>query len=129
MAHSLEVRVPLLSQKVVEFVTELPIEYKIHGTATKRIIKDAFKDLIPPEIITRKKMGFEVPVGEFLRNELRDMYNDTVSAASLGDLGLNPQTAQRIYDEHKAQKKDHSQLLWSLMVLCGWHNRRNHSTR
>ena len=128
MAHSLEVRVPLLSRKVVDFVAQLPIEYKIDGAVTKRILKDAFKDLIPSDIIERKKMGFEVPVGEFLRNELADMYNDTVTPSPLRDLGLNPQTAQRIYNEHKAQKKDHSQLLWSLMVLCRWQNRRSYAS-
>ncbi|MCZ7597016.1 MAG: asparagine synthase C-terminal domain-containing protein, partial [Gammaproteobacteria bacterium] len=60
MSHSLEVRVPLLSADVVDYVTALPVDYRISGTTTKRILRDAFRDCLPAEILDRSKMGFEV---------------------------------------------------------------------
>jgi len=120
MAHSLEVRVPLLSVDLVDFVTGLPIEYKISGQTTKCILRDAFKDVLPAAVLNRRKMGFEVPVGEFLRNELRDMYNDVVTPTALNDLGLNHSAATRALNDHAARRADHTELLWSLLVLCWW---------
>jgi len=120
MAHSLEVRVPLLSADLVDFVSGLPIEYKITGRTSKRILRDAFKDCLPEPVLNRPKMGFEAPVGEFLRRELRDMYGDVVTATALSDLGLNPSVATRLFDEHANRRSDHTELLWALLVLCWW---------
>jgi asparagine synthase (glutamine-hydrolysing) len=123
MAHSLEVRVPLLSADLVDFVTGLPIDYKITGRTSKRILRDAFKDCLPASVLNRPKMGFEVPVGEFLRRELRSMYSDVVTPSALSDLGLNPPVAARLFDEHAARRADHTELLWALLVLCWWKRR------
>ncbi len=120
MTHSLEVRVPLLSREVVDFAAGLPVEYKLRGTTTKRILRDAFRDALPEPVLRRRKMGFEVPVGEFMRNELRELYGDTVTPAALGDLGLEPAAAQRLFDEHAARRQDHADALWALLVLCHW---------
>lgn len=121
MAHSLEVRVPLLSRDLVEFVTALPIDYRISATRTKRILRDAFRDVLPESILHRKKMGFEVPVGEFLRHELRDMFNDVVTPATLDAFGIDSQAVSRFHDQHTRRRADHTELLWSLLVLCKWH--------
>lgn len=118
MFHSLEVRVPLLAADVVQYVTSLPVEYRIRGTATKQILRDAFKDVLPPSVLTRRKMGFEVPVGEFLRNELRPMFMDTVTPAALGRYGLSHAIAGQLYTEHAGRHADHTELLWALLVLC-----------
>jgi asparagine synthase (glutamine-hydrolysing) len=123
MLHSLEVRVPLLSVDVVNFAAALPIEYKMQGSRGKRILRDAFADVLPETILHREKMGFEVPVGEFLRNELAPMYRDVVTPATLADLGLNPSTAKRLYDEHLRRRADHNEILWDLLVLCHWKGR------
>jgi asparagine synthase (glutamine-hydrolysing) len=120
MMHSLEVRVPLLSVDLVNFAASLPIEYKIQGPHGKRILRDAFADVLPEPILKRKKMGFEVPVGEFLRNELREMFHDTVTTEALGDLGLNPAVAERLYETHCWRNGDHTEILWALLVLCHW---------
>lgn len=123
MLHGLEVRVPLLSRDLVEYVTSLPIEYRIQGKQTKRVLRAAFCDVLPAAVIQRGKMGFEVPVGEFLRRELADLYRDTVTSGSLRDLGIDPPTAQAAYTDHAGRRADHTELLWSLLVLCGWHRR------
>lgn len=120
MFHGLEVRVPLLSVEVVNFAAALPIEYKIAGSNGKRILRDAFANDLPAPILQRKKMGFEVPVGEFLRNELRDFYRDTVTNAALGDLNIDPLIAARLFDDHLHRRADHADLLWSLLVLTRW---------
>ena len=124
MAHALEVRVPLLSPDVVDYVAGLPLAYRIRGTSGKRILRDAFAGLLPGQVLTRRKMGFEVPVGEFLRTELRDMFHDLVSRETLGDLGLSHAAAIKAFDEHAARRRDHSGLLWALLVLGHWHARR-----
>jgi asparagine synthase (glutamine-hydrolysing) len=120
MYHSLEVRVPLLSADVVDYVSGLPVEYKIQGTVGKRILRDAFRGHLPDVIFERPKMGFEVPVGEFLRHELRDMYASTVTANALGEFGINPQAAARACDDHLHRRRDRTELLWALLVLCWW---------
>jgi asparagine synthase (glutamine-hydrolysing) len=120
MFHSLEVRVPLLSTDLVEYVSGLPMEYKIRGTQRKRILTDAFRDALPEAILSRRKMGFEVPVGEFLRHELRELYTQTVTPDALSSLGLNPASAARLYDDHLHRRRDSAEALWSLLVLCRW---------
>ncbi len=120
MAHSLEVRVPLLSTDVVDLATCLPIDHKLTGTTTKRILRDAFRDVLPEPILHRGKMGFEVPVGEFLRNELRPMFLDVVTPAALTDLGLEPATASELLDRHTQRRGEHTEILWALLVLCWW---------
>ncbi len=125
MTHSLEVRVPLLSADVVSFACSLPLEHRISGTAGKRVLREAFRDLLPPPVLTRPKMGFEVPVGEFLRHELRDMYHDRVTPAALTSLGLNPATAAKLFDDHLHRRRDSAEILWALLVLCDWHQRQH----
>jgi len=120
MYHSLEVRVPLLNADLVNFVTGLPIDYKIVGTNGKRILRDAFRDVLPEAILNRSKMGFEVPIGEFLRNELKEMYHDVVTPSALKDLNINPQTADRLYNNHLQRRAERADLLWALLVLCWW---------
>lgn len=124
MYHSLEVRVPLLDAGLVGYVTGLPVHYRVEGTRTKRILRDAFRDLLPDEVLSRPKMGFEVPVGEFLRDGLRDMYHDVVTPEALRALALNPDAAARLDEEHRARRADHADVLWALLALCYWHAHR-----
>lgn len=123
MLHNLEVRVPLLSLDVVNFAASLPIEYKMQGSLGKRILRDAFRDILPEPILHRAKMGFEVPVGEFLRDELSEMFHDTVTPQALQSLELDPAVAARMHDEHARRRADHSEILWALLVLCHWQQR------
>ena len=123
MYHSLEVRVPLLSTDVVDFATALPIEYKISGSSGKRILREAFRDVLPTPVVHRSKRGFEVPVGEFLRRELREMYHDVVTPSLLGEFGLDSAAVDRLYEDHLTRRQDHNELLWALLVLCRWKHR------
>lgn len=120
MAHSLEVRVPLLSADVVAFANVLPIEYKLGPGQGKRILRDAFRDVLPESILTRGKMGFEVPIGEFLRHELREMYESVTSGGALQGLGIRENIARALYDDHLNRREDHADLLWALLALGRW---------
>src|ERR1700736_5997638 len=78
MANSLELRVPLLDHLILEFAAALPVEYKVKGWQTKRILKKAFEGRVPPEIVSRKKTGFPVPYPKWLRNDLKTYVRDVL---------------------------------------------------
>lgn len=129
MFHSLEVRVPLLDRDLLEKVVPLPSEFKVWRGLRKRLLVDAHRDWLPHEILERPKKGFEVPMGEFLRGPLRDMFHDTVTRSTVESFGLFDYDAiQRIYADHCARRGEHADLLYSLLVLCWWY-RRTRSSR
>jgi asparagine synthase (glutamine-hydrolysing) len=124
MLYALEVRVPMLDPSVVEYVASLPVQYKIDPTqrdGQKRILRDAYRDVLPAEVLLRKKMGFEVPIGEFLRGPLRDTYCDAVRADVLGDLGIDPRTAEMLWQDHQARRHERADILYALFCLCRWY--------
>lgn len=124
MRHALEVRVPLLDTSVVELAAGLPIEWKMGGGAQKRILRDAYRDVLPVEVLERGKMGFEVPIGEFLRGPLRDAWQEAVRDDVLQDLGLRPDTARAIWSDHQARRHERADILYALFVLCRWEQNR-----
>jgi asparagine synthase (glutamine-hydrolysing) len=124
MANSLEARSPFLDHVLMEFVAKLPAGYKIKGFVKKYILKKAIKDLIPPENIHRKKMGFGVPVGEWFRGELRGFLQDTLlSQTSLGRGYFKPTVIKDMIQLHILRKADYTFQLWLLLMLELWHQR------
>ncbi len=82
MAHSLEVRPPFLDHRIVEFAASLPGSLKIRGTQQKIILKQLMKNKIPTSIVRRKKVGFDIPVHEWLRGPLRDMMMEVIQTGT-----------------------------------------------
>jgi len=124
MGHALEVRVPLLDPAVVHLAMSLPADFKLAGRGGKRVLRDAYRDLLPAPVLSRKKMGFELPIGEFLRNELRDLFGDVVTREAVQRFGcLNWTGVQRLYDEHRSRRGEHADILYALLVLCWWDRR------
>ncbi|PSQ32050.1 asparagine synthase (glutamine-hydrolyzing) [Halobacteriales archaeon SW_6_65_46] len=121
MYNSLEVRVPFLDTSLVEYVQGLPISYKITARDRKRILKHAFSDLIPPEIRSRSKQGFEMPIGEWFKNELEEDFRSTIS--QLDCLMIENDAVMSIHDRHVSGKRDYEWLLWNVYVFARWHNR------
>ncbi len=122
MAHSLEVRVPYLDQKIVEYVERLPSNYKIRFGNRKWIHKQVCSDYLPKQIINRKKRGFAVNVvdkwfKESLSNEFDNMLLDNNSRMYKF---LKPQGVQSLYKDHTAGKADNHKILFSLIVLEKW---------
>jgi asparagine synthase (glutamine-hydrolysing) len=125
MAHSLEVRVPFLDHRLVEFATALPIETKITSSIQKRIVKDAFAHLLPPPLLTRPKRGFEVPMLAWLRNELRPMLDDLLGGGFLEEQGLfhPPTVAQLRRQLYSRNPKDAAARIYGLLVFQYWWRR------
>jgi asparagine synthase (glutamine-hydrolysing) len=121
MAHSLEIRVPFLDNEVVEFANTLPDNQRIRGRSRKWLLKEAFKDVIPAEVFQRFKRGFGVPVGRWLRSELRDYYVDLVlSGKSRVNRFLQMRTVEACFQAHLRGTHDYSGLLWKCLVLEIW---------
>jgi asparagine synthase (glutamine-hydrolysing) len=122
MANSLEARSPFLDHEAMEFAARLPVEIKFRGGRLKSLLKRAFADLLPPENVNRRKMGFGVPVGQWFRGPLRDLLRDALlSPRSLERGYFLESEVRRLVDEHLERRADHSFQLWNLLMLELWH--------
>jgi asparagine synthase (glutamine-hydrolysing) len=121
MAASIESRVPFLDHPLVEFTARLPERLKLRGRTTKYILREAMKNILPAEILTRGKMGFPVPVGAWFRGQYRGIVDDLVLSPRALDRGLFEPAAIRSLVARHAAGEDHSERLWSLVNLEIWH--------
>ncbi len=122
MACSLEARSPLLDHKVMEFAARLPARCKVRGTTLKYLLKRAASRLLPPEVLHRRKMGFGVPVGSWMRHELRPMLEDLLLAPDARTRRwFQPGPLRQLVEEHVQGKQDHAFPLWALLWLETWH--------
>ena len=121
MAASIESRVPFLDDHVVEHVAALPGWLKLHGVQTKAVLRSAVRDLIPPSILARRKMGFPVPVGRWLRGRFWPVVREFVlSPRALSRGLLDPKQVHRLAVEHRSGAEDHADRLWLLINLEIW---------
>ena len=121
MAHSLEIRVPYLDNEVIEFANSLPDDQRIRGRSRKWLLKQAFGDVVPPEVFSRFKRGFGVPVGHWLRNELREYYQDRVlSTGALIRRYLQMPTVEACFRDHQRGTRDYSGFLWKCLLFEIW---------
>ena len=118
MAHSLEVRVPLLDHHFVEWAAGLPREMKLNGSDGKHVLKRAVSTLVPRDVLYRPKMGFAVPLARWFREDLRDTVRDRLLAGSLADTGFfDMGMVESVVRAHQSRLRDYSVLLWSLMIF------------
>ena len=121
MMHSLEVRVPFLDPLVVEAALALPITARIDRGIRKRILIDAYRGILPDEVLDRPKQGFEVPMGELFRGPLGDMFQDVVNARVVDSFGiLSFRGITDVFQQHRQRRTDHADLLFALLSLCWW---------
>jgi len=121
MAASVESRVPFLDHNLVEYVVSLPAESKVRGWQTKLILREALRDLIPAQIRTRRKMGFPVPVGSWLKNGFRSIVDEFVtSPRAAGRTLFDPDFVRRMAEEHRMGRAPHGTRLWLLINLEIW---------
>jgi asparagine synthase (glutamine-hydrolysing) len=121
MAAGLEVRVPLLDHRVLEFSAGLPENLKYRNGNGKYLLRKLLARYVPPELFTRPKMGFAVPVGQWLRTELKEMLQDCLAADRLRREGLfDTDLVSGILDEHLSGKQNHQHRLWSLLMWEMW---------
>ncbi|HJQ70473.1 MAG TPA: asparagine synthase (glutamine-hydrolyzing), partial [Blastocatellia bacterium] len=123
MAASIESRVPFLDHKLVEFVSSLPVRMKLRGLTTKYILRRSMRDRLPKEILTRKKMGFPVPVGRWLRGGFRHLLDEYVLGGRASDRKIfDPRFVRSLVARHLAGE-DHSERLWMLINFEVWQRR------
>jgi len=122
MANSLEARSPFLDHTLMEFAASLPSELKLKRVNTKYLLKQLLKDILPPEILKRKKMGFGVPLDRWFRRELKEMAYDTLLSQSALNRGyFKRESIEKLLNEHVSMKADHSYRIWALLFLELWH--------
>ncbi len=118
MAHSLEVRVPLLDHEFVEWAATVPASLKLQGREGKAILKSAFSDRLPEAVLYRPKMGFAVPIVRWLRQELRERVRARLLDGRLADTGLfDMDYIGRMIEQHQAGRRNFAVPLWALMIF------------
>ncbi len=121
MLHSLEVRAPFLDKDAAEFAARLPVSRKLHGFKRKWLLKKAFAELLPDEILYRNKRGFQIPVAQWLRGRMRPLMEDLLSESTLKAQGIfNHQAVRALMDEHVSGRADLRKPLWTLLVFQLW---------
>lgn len=121
MAHALECRQPFLDHRLVELAASLPIQLKFRRGRGKRLLRDAFGDLLPKEIWNRPKMGFGVPLDHWFRDQLREMTQDLLLGPTAAGRGLfRPEVVRTMIEDHVAGTANHAYRLWCLLVLELW---------
>jgi len=122
MAHSLEARVPFTDPELTEFMARVPARLKLPGMEKKRLMKLAMAEILPPEILRRKKVGLEMPYSRWLAAELKDLLLDYCGAERVAAVGLfRPEAVGALVDEHLTRRHDHGRPLWALLNFMMWH--------
>jgi asparagine synthase (glutamine-hydrolysing) len=122
MAHSIESRVPLLDNQVIDFAATIPASMKIVNGRRKHILKEAVRDLLPADILNRRKQGFGVPLGVWFSGGLTGVFADVLNAPTTRQRGyFEPAFVDRLLGEHLQGKRDHTLRLWQLLMFELWH--------
>jgi len=121
MAASLEVRCPMLDHLFCEFATKIPTAWKCQDAKGKRILLEALGDRLPPELLTRGKMGFGVPLDQWFRGPLRELVHDSVLGKKFLDRDIvSPDFARYLIDEHESGRRNNCHQIYALLMLELW---------
>ena len=126
MAHSLEVRPPLLDHRIVEFAASLPEEFKIRGFQQKFLLKEVMRGKLPQVVLERKKTGFDIPAHDWFRGTLRRPLLDTLTPAAIEATGIfDAREIERFIQDHMERRTNVGYHLWGLLTLFLWMKRWN----
>jgi asparagine synthase (glutamine-hydrolysing) len=129
MAHSLEVRPPFLDHRLVEFAASLPESYKVRGSGLKFVLKELMKGKLPPAILARKKVGFDIPAHEWFRGVLKPLLLDTLTEQAVKDTQIfRWEGVQAVIKRHMERRDSFGYHLWGLLILFLWIKRWNIQT-
>jgi asparagine synthase (glutamine-hydrolysing) len=124
MAHSLEARPPFLDTRILEFANSLPDHFKIRGSQTKYLLRRLMKDKLPKSILQRPKVGFDIPVHDWLRGVLKPLLLDTLSQKAVAESNLfDWYVVEELLREHMERRANWGYHLWGLMILMMWMKR------
>lgn len=122
MAHGIEARVPYLDHTMVELAAQIPARYKMDYFQEKYILKRAMKDVLPREVIKRKKERFFVPIDDWLSKDLKEYARNSILTSPLTkEHVLNKEYIEKIFRNHSDSKLYYSRQIWNLMNLALWH--------
>lgn len=128
MAYSVEVRSPFLDYRIVEFARTLPICFRFNKGSRKIILKDILKEYIPEEVFEAPKKGFSIPIGDWIRNELKDEFIKNLSDKHLNKINnLNIKKFKKLLEDHLSSKEDYSTYIWRVYVLSKWYQKNESS--
>jgi asparagine synthase (glutamine-hydrolysing) len=118
MAHSLEVREPLMDHPLVEWLATLPSSFKVKGNESKRLLKKAMEPQLSREVLYRSKMGFAVPLARWFRGPLRAAMRAALIGGRLAESGcFNPGYLAQLLAQHESGARDHSTPIWTLLMF------------
>ena len=121
MAASIESRVPFLDHELVEFTATIPAKYQTRGMAGKYILKEAVEDLLPKDIVYRRKMGFPTPWAYWLNGpQLQSLEQLLLEPRTLARGYFRPEAVRKLFAEHRAGRRDHGNRIWRLLNLELW---------
>ena len=120
MAHSLEVRVPFLDKEVLKCAEGLTLSQKVNKSNTKVLLREAFKDIVPPYMKEKKKLGFPTPIRVWLKSDLGKYVREIINNADVDEL-INKKYVINLLDEHIQGEKDNSRKVWTVFMFCLWH--------
>ena len=121
MAHALEIRVPFLDHRVVEFSTTLPSSWKLKGFETKAIFRQALKGWLPDTIVNRGKQGYSLPIKNLLREGLKEYMVSLLNESPIIRQTIRLPFLNQVIQEHLDRVQNHNHLLWALMNVAIWH--------
>ncbi len=122
MANGLEVRSPLTDWRLVEYVATLPSEYRLLGTRSKHLLKACARRYLPAAVVERRKVGFDSPIGQWFKTQLRDFLLRFLAPSEVARTGLLvPAMVEKLMHEHLGGRRNHALLLWSFISLEAWH--------
>ncbi len=123
MHHSLEVRVPFIDHKLMEFCATIPPEMKMRWFIKKYLLKKATRTLLPKEVIRHRKQGFVGPMTQWLKTDLKEYVTETLSRKNLARHGcLNADVVDRVLAEHMSGRQIHDTLIWSILIFQKWYD-------
>jgi asparagine synthase (glutamine-hydrolysing) len=122
MAHSLELRVPFLDRKVFEVASRVPVDLRLppRSDITKFAMRQAMRQIVPPAIVNRPKLGFPTPTRPWLAGEMHDWARDMMHGSGAGEL-INLSYVDGLMREHREGRADHSRKIWTVLVFCVWY--------
>lgn len=121
MAASLEARAPFLDHELAELAAHIPLNLKLNGSNTKYILKEVARGLLPDDIIDRRKHGFGVPLGTWLKKDIEPVRQMLLSKKARERGLLDMATVERLINEHESGQRDHGFRLWTLLTLESWY--------
>lgn len=120
MAHSLELRVPFLDKEVFKVASKVGTEFKTSNNTTKYILRKAAEGVVPEHVLTRKKLGFPVPIRHWLKNEMHDWVINIINESQTNHL-LNKKVITNLLEDHCNGKADNSRKIWTILIFMIWH--------